>query len=245
MDYVPQPRRFVRVALAAVVVLVGCAAPARTPPRPPALAPPGPGSAVPAINLDAPGRPADQLVAWAADRSPALGIPPVALQAYGYAAASLARSSPGCGIGWATLAGIGSVETRHGSFRGARLDATAVARPPIRGAALDGRPGLAEIRDTDGGTLDGDRVYDRAIGPMQFIPTTWQRWGVDADGDGVANPDDLDDAALAAASYLCASGGALTTALGWQRAVRTYNQSDSYVREVLTRADGYATAATA
>lgn len=104
---------------------------------------------------------------------------------------------------------------------------------------------MAEIRDTDGGALDGDRVYDRAVGPMQFIPTTWQRWGVDADGDGVANPDDLDDAALAAAGYLCASGGDLTTATGWQSAVLTYNRSDSYVREVLSRADGYATAAAA
>ncbi|WP_435532118.1 lytic murein transglycosylase [Rhodococcus antarcticus] len=229
------------LVLAALAALVSaCALPAVVPAVPPAVAPPATGAALPALDLDAPGRGADQLAAWARDRAAVLDVPASALEAYGWAAASVARSAPGCGIGWTTLAGIGSVETGHGRFGGSRLDRDNRAQPPIRGAALDGRPGVAEIRDTDGGALDGDTTFDRAMGPMQFIPGTWEQWGVDADGDGVADPDDLDDAALAAARYLCASGGDLTAAGGWNRAVLTYNRSSSYVREVLERSASYA-----
>ena len=229
------------VLLATLTVLAtACALPSAAPPGPPAVAPPAVGAALPALDLDAPGRGADQLAGWARDRAAEVGVPASALEAYGWAAASVARSAPGCGIGWTTLAGIGSVETRHGSFGGSRLDRDNRAVPPIRGAALDGSPGVAEIGDTDGGALDGDPVHDRAVGPMQFIPGTWAQWGADADGNGVADPDDLDDAALAAARYLCASGGDLTTATGWNRAVLTYNRSSRYVQDVLDRSASYA-----
>jgi membrane-bound lytic murein transglycosylase B len=227
--------------LAVLTALVSaCALPEPVPAGPPAAAPPADGAALPALDLDAPGRGADQLAGWARDRAAVLAVPASALEAYGWAAASVARSAPGCGIAWTTLAGIGSVETGHGSFGGSRLDQDNRALPPIRGAALDGRPGIAEVRDTDVGALDGNTTFDRAMGPMQFIPGTWARWGVDADGDGVADPDDLDDAALAAARYLCASGGDLATADGWNRAVLTYNRSSSYVRAVLERSASYA-----
>jgi len=68
-----------------------------------------------------------------------------------------------------------------------------------------------------------------AIGWMQFMPSTWERWGVDADGDGIANPWSPDDAIAAAARYLAASGGATDIS----RAVFSYNHAQWYVDEVL------------
>ena len=100
----------------------------------------------------------------------------------------MAETLPGCGIGWTTLAGIGSVESRHGTYDGSSVDAFGQVAPIIRGIPLDGGPGVAEIPDTDGGAMDGDPVHDRAMGPMQFIPETWLKWGVDANGDGRVDP---------------------------------------------------------
>ncbi len=228
------------VLAAALVTLVvaGCGLGQDLPPVPEGI-PPGPGAPLPVIDVDAPGRAALQLRDWAETQSGTLGIPTVALEAYGYAAAVMARSRPGCGIAWTTLAGIASVESKHGTHRESDLHADGVVRPPIIGVALDGSPGVAVIRDTDGGALDGDPEHDRAVGPLQFIPETWQRWGVDANGDGVLDPQSIDDAALTAARYLCASGGDLTSREGWQQALLTYNQSTSYLHTVRHRAAAY------
>jgi murein DD-endopeptidase MepM/ murein hydrolase activator NlpD len=68
-----------------------------------------------------------------------------------------------------------------------------------------------------------------AIGWMQFMPSTWERWGVDADGDGLANPWSAEDAIAAAARYLAASGGSTDIS----RAVFSYNHAQWYVDEVL------------
>ena len=68
-----------------------------------------------------------------------------------------------------------------------------------------------------------------AIGWMQFMPSTWERWGVDADGDGVADPWNAQDAISAAARYLAASGGQTDIS----RAVFSYNHAQWYVDEVL------------
>ncbi|MBP2189115.1 lytic transglycosylase domain-containing protein [Nocardia goodfellowii] len=227
------------VVAAAMVTLVlaGCGGAGTLTPIPEGI-PPGPGLPVPAIDLDAPGRSAAQLTDWA-DGQSGLGIPDVALSAYGYAAAVMARSRPDCGIAWTTLAGIASVESKHGTHGRSEPGADGAVRPPIIGIPLDGAPGVAEIRDTDGGKLDGDTVYDRAVGPLQFIPETWRRWGVDANGDGFADPHSIDDAALTAARYLCASGGDLTSEVGWHRALLTYNQSNQYMRTVRDRAAAY------
>src|SRR5437763_3950942 len=71
-----------------------------------------------------------------------------------------------------------------------------------------------------------------AIGWMQFMPSTWLRWGVDADGDGVSDPWRAADAIYAAARYLAASGGQTDIA----RAVYSYNHAQWYVDEVLATA---------
>jgi membrane-bound lytic murein transglycosylase B len=193
-------------------------------------------------QIEAP--PAASLIADAGlvDASRATGIPRRALAAYVGAARRLEQDDPACRIGWNTLAGIGSSESSHGAFGGATLNRDGVATPSIIGVALDGTGGNRAIGDTDGGDLDGDTSWDRAVGPLQFIPTTWARWGADGDGDGVSNPHDLDDAALAAAQYLCDAGDDLSASDGWSRAVLEYNQSGAYARTVARTATEYAQA---
>jgi membrane-bound lytic murein transglycosylase B len=167
------------------------------------------------------------------------GIPNVVLNAYRVAAARMASAKPSCGIDWSLLAGIGRVESNHGRYGGAVLNPDGTATPRILGPALDGVK-FAYIADTDGGQWDNDTRYDRAMGPMQFIPTTWRAYAVDADGNGTTDPFDIDDVALAAANYLCTAGGDLRTDAGQRRAVFAYNHSDSYVNQVLALARAYA-----
>ena len=143
------------------------------------------------------------------------------------------------------MAGIGYVETRHGTysgklFGGSSISENGVVEPPIVGVQLNGSPGLAEIKDTDGGRIDGDASFDRAVGPMQFIPGSWAIFGRDADGDGVPNPHQIDDAALSAANLLCAHGRDLSTPEGWTEAIRSYNSSTEYLTKVRNAAASYA-----
>jgi membrane-bound lytic murein transglycosylase B len=158
------------------------------------------------------------------------GIPSVVLAAYQNATAVLARTQPNCHLPVELLAAIGKVESGHA--RGGRLDAAGTAVPPILGPVLDGSNGFAAIPDTDNGTLDGDPVWDRAVGPMQFIPSTWRRWASDGNHDGVADPENIYDATLAAARYLCADGRDLSTDAGIQSAILSYNDSEAYLRLV-------------
>ena len=179
---------------------------------------------------------------WVAATAAATDIPLVATAAYADAALVLGVEAPACHLGWTTLAGIGAIESGHGSHGGSVLGADGRVSPPIVGPALDG-DGVAAITATAESTAwHGDPVWDHAVGPLQFIPSTWLRWGADGDGDGTTDPQDLDDAALAAGRYLCAGGRDLATGAGWQAAVHSYNHSDVYVADVLTRANGYAAA---
>jgi membrane-bound lytic murein transglycosylase B len=177
-----------------------------------------------------------QWVTWAAGQT---GIPARALRAYVAAAVTTDDSVPACGIGWNTVAAIGFVETAHGTYGGGGLTADGQVNRPIVGPALNGS-GFAAIADTDAGALDGDTRWDHAVGPMQFIPSTWQLAGRDGNGDGTADPFNIDDAALSAATYLCAHGRDLTTADGWTDAIYSYNQSDSYIQQVRDQATAYA-----
>ncbi|MBI2710711.1 MAG: lytic murein transglycosylase [Actinobacteria bacterium] len=131
------------------------------------------------------------------------------------------------------MAGISEVESHHGQYGGGHLDARGRTTVPIRGPRLDGSPGMARITDTDGGVLDGDPVFDRAVGPMQFIPSTWRRWAIDGDGDAKTDPDDIYDVARTAAAYLCAGRPDLTSELALTAAYLSYNQSSAYATAVL------------
>ena len=178
--------------------------------------------------------------AWAERVSEAAAIPYRALLAYASADLTIDAEQPDCGIGWNTLAAIGAVESAHGYYSEGTLRDDGYPDPPIRGVALNGQ-GVAAIEDTDGGVLDGDTTWDRATGPLQFIPSTWETWGADGNGDGVADPNQIDDAALAAARYVCASGPVITAAQ-WRQAVWSYNHSDDYVDRVAAIAHHYAVA---
>jgi membrane-bound lytic murein transglycosylase B len=163
----------------------------------------------------------------------------VALDAYWKAAQAMAGDDPNCGIAWWALAGITRSESRHGTYGGARLLANGDVDRIIVGIPLDGTNNTALIPDTDGGQYDGDPVYDRAVGPMQFIPSTWRRWARDGNGDRVQNPNNIYDAAAAAAHYLCASGP-MRTDDELRRGFLSYNHSDAYANTVLNYAKTYA-----
>ena len=176
---------------------------------------------------------------WLARTSQASEVPATALAAYAGAALRTGDEQPGCHLGWNTLAAIGEVESAHGAVGGSTLDVAGIASPPILGLPLNGSGGRAAITDSDGGHLDGDTRWDRAVGPMQFIPQSWATWAADGDGDGVSDPQSIHDAALAAARYLCASGD-LADPDAWIAAIAAYNDDLAYNNAVADAADRYA-----
>ncbi|CQR64596.1 lytic transglycosylase domain-containing protein [Streptomyces leeuwenhoekii] len=158
------------------------------------------------------------------------GIPATVLDAYKKAADSLRAAKPGCNLPWQLLAAIGKVESGHA--RGGRVNADGTTLSPIFGPQLDGN-GFALIKDTDGGAYDGNSSYDHAVGPMQFIPSTWAWAGRDGNGDGTKDPSNVYDAALAAAHYLCRNGWDLSTQADLDSAVLSYNNSRDYLNTVM------------
>ncbi|MFB9358718.1 lytic transglycosylase domain-containing protein [Actinoplanes nipponensis] len=213
--------------------------------------PPAPGASAPVVGGTLPGappavggaRPADVLASWAQQTGTRAGIPVVAVQAYGYAELVVGRTTPSCHLSWTTIAAIAKVESAHGSANGAVLNVDGSVAPPIFGLALDGKGGRQEVRDTDRGALDGDPQFDRAMGPLQFIPQTWAAVsagnGVDADNNGVSDPHDIDDASLAAAKYLCQGGRDLAKPDAWWDAILSYNALRPYAQKVFDAANDY------
>lgn len=151
------------------------------------------------------------------------------------------QRSPGCdGLPWQVVAGIGWAESRHARIGGARADpATGDVRPHIVGIALDGRRSAAIHAPPGGSPWHADTVWDHAVGPMQFITTTWATWGVDASGDGIASPHNVFDAIASAGRYLCGGRPRLDGPEAIAKAVRRYNPSDRYVADVLAKAYAY------
>lgn len=197
------------------------------------------------VAQDAP-LPADvDLGSWAEATAERTGVPSRALRAYGAAELAQRADTPDCRLSWTTLAAVARVESDHGNLGRSSLGADGVPSPRIVGVPLDGSDGVREILDTDGGALDGDTVHDRAVGPLQFLPTTWELYGADGDGDGVRDPHQIDDAARGAAAYLCADGRDTADGAGWWDGVLTYNRSGEYARLVWAAADRYANAAQA
>ena len=76
-----------------------------------------------------------------------------------------------------------------------------------------------------------------AVGWMQFMPSTWLRWGTDATADGIADPWNPEDAVYSAARYLAAAGAREDL----YRGIFAYNHADWYVRDVLDLAAVYGT----
>jgi membrane-bound lytic murein transglycosylase B len=210
-----------------------------------------PGSAVPvsltaadpvALRQSATGQATQpsSLTDWANRVTAATGVPEPAVWAYGNAELAMRTTEPDCHLTWATLAGIGRVESNNGQFGGAHLLPNGEESAPVIGVPLDGTGGVRNIPDTDHGRYDGDPVYDHAVGPMQFLPSTWTDYGADALGNGQPDPENVNDAAMAAAHYLCVGGRDMGTASGWWSGLMSYNDSAVYGQKVFGLADSYA-----
>jgi membrane-bound lytic murein transglycosylase B len=176
---------------------------------------------------------------WSASL-PGTDLTVVALDAYLNAGELLAEAWPACNARWWMLAGVARIESRHGRYGGRSLRSDGRVDRPIIGIALDGGPGVRAMVDTDGGKYDGDLEWDRAVGPLQFIPETWLRRGRDGSSDGFADPQNMYDAAYSAGRYLCALGGNLGNRTNLRSAYFGYNNSSAYVADVIGHADRYA-----
>ncbi|MGI8794955.1 MAG: lytic murein transglycosylase [Acidimicrobiales bacterium] len=163
-------------------------------------------------------------------------IPRLVLDAYQKAILAMSVRLPACRIPWTAVAALGRIESNHGRYRGARFSLGGNIQPPIIGIPLDGTNNTRHIADTDDGKFDFDTIYDRAVGPMQFIPSTWAVVGLDANQDGLADPNNIYDAALSAAYYLCRAvpSGGLDKEENLAKAYFSYNHSQRYVQHGLT-----------
>ncbi|WP_338778098.1 lytic transglycosylase domain-containing protein [Streptomyces sp. DG1A-41] len=224
------------VAVVAMAALTASQAPGAVPARASAPAPrPAPAEGGPSVSGDAPYRTAlpplrtGKRAGGQTAGEMGGALPASVFAAYRRAEDRLAREAPGCRLRWQLLAAIGQVES--GQARGGRVTSDGTTVAPILGPRLDG-VAFALIRDTDGGAHDRDTAYDRAVGPMQFIPSTWARWGADGNGDGRTDPNNVFDAALAAGRYLCAGGRDLSVPAELDRAILGYNHSTAYLRTV-------------
>ncbi|MCF8608649.1 lytic murein transglycosylase [Gordonia sp. HY285] len=179
------------------------------------------------------------------DKAPAVpesvtsgAVPKVNFAAYHAAEESMGKTDRRCHIDWKLIAGIGRVESHHANL--GDTDKHGRLRTPIYGPTLNGSlAGNRVVNDTDGGRLDGDATYDRAVGPMQFLPETWEHYAADGNGDGKSDPQNVYDAALTTAHYLCDDGLNLSKVADQTKAVLRYNNSTEYVNDVLGFARSY------
>ena len=166
-----------------------------------------------------------------------MGIPPSALAAY-------QRSAGACpGLRWELLAAVGQVESAHGTIGGRSIGSDNVVTPPILGPPLDGTGDGGNSTALPAGSWSGrwgvTGPWLQAVGPMQFLPPTFDAWAVDGDSDDRLDPHDVDDAVATAAAYLCGAAGRIDDE---RTALLRYNNSSAYVDEVLAWAERYAAA---
>lgn len=168
------------------------------------------------------------------------GIPKPTCEAYLSAEEKIKEVRPKCkNLSWTLLAGIGKIESHHGTFMGRKVIATygdkyGNVEPPVIGPVLDGSHNTQRIYDTDNGKYDGDTTYDRAVGPTQFIPQTWESVAQDGDDDGDTDPQNVFDSALSTAALLCGKGEVdMSDAKTEHDAIFRYNHSEQYVKDVL------------
>ncbi|MCX6399205.1 MAG: hypothetical protein NTX33_04640 [Propionibacteriales bacterium] len=163
-----------------------------------------------------------------------LDAPDGTLGAYQRAAAII-NATADCHLDWMTLAAIARIESNHG--RGPTgshdLNDDGVVTPAFVGKPLNGRAGRGEVDDTDAGKVDGNKRWDAPVGPFGLLPATWATVAVDADGDDVRDPQDVDDASLAAAVVLCAGGKDMADAKALRKALTAYHRTRGFAATVV------------
>jgi hypothetical protein len=194
----------------------------------------------------------------------ALGIPEHAARAYVQALGKVGAIEPGCAIDLAYLAGFGYMESGHGTVAvntttGKPDDPpprapvawdplTGESQPRILGVLLDGSgaggnvtPYPNDLASHDRRFYRQDDAHLRAVGPTQFMPGTWETVRAVADGndDGVADPFNYYDGALATALKACRDGHGLADDAGRRRAALAYNGTGRYADGVLSKAAEY------
>ncbi|WP_405778665.1 NlpC/P60 family protein [Streptomyces sp. NBC_01378] len=176
----------------------------------------------------------DNADAGLAEAGTSADIPPRMLKAYKNAVHLIGSRVPKCrGMRWPVLAGIAKVESNHAAGRSVASNGD--IRPKIYGVLLNGSGAggnTSVFTDTDGGKWDGTAAGERAVGPFQFMPATWESTGQDGNKDGDRDPHNADDAALGAAVYLCGKGRNLAAASQLRAAIFQYNHSNEYVAGV-------------
>ncbi|MCX0244611.1 C40 family peptidase [Streptomyces drozdowiczii] len=167
------------------------------------------------------------------------GIPKPTCEAYLSAEQKIKKVRPKCkNLKWTLLAGIGKIESHHGTFMGRKVNDKPGAsygdvEPPVIGPVLDGTHNTQRIPDTDGGKYDNDTTYDRAVGPTQFIPQTWESVAQDGDDDGDTDPQNVFDSALSTAALLCGKNSVdMSDPTTEHDAIYRYNHSEQYVKDV-------------
>lgn len=180
------------------------------------------------------------------------GMPDVALKAYINGTKRARKERPKCkNMRWSVVAGIGAIESGiaakpkggkkkpdSGLLKSRTLKDDGDISPPIIGPKLDGSGvggNSTNFKDHDNGKWDGYKDTDAAVGPLQFIPQTWMGMGKDGNNDGDRDPNNIYDAALSTAVYLC--GGRndksdLKKDSDLAAAIKRYNHSDKYVNDV-------------
>jgi membrane-bound lytic murein transglycosylase B len=166
------------------------------------------------------------------EKVPGTDLSLVVIDAYFRAAVAMSERRSACGISWDQLAGVGLIESRHGAFGGSSVGPDGQTSKEILGPVLDGEP-FSAISDTDGGALDGNTEWDRAVGPMQFIPGSWDIYGLDGNDDGIADPHNLYDAAFSAAEHLCRGHSGLQRESAYRASLLGYNRSVVYGSDVI------------
>lgn len=166
-------------------------------------------------------------------------IPSESLAAYQRAETVMDEAAPRCRLDWSVLAGVAEVESDHGREGDSTVTARGVSRPGVFGKALNGRHGRERVRDTDAGVTDGNARWDAPAGPMGLLPSTWSVVAVDSDGDGRRNLQDVDDAALGVAVFLCDGARDLGAADELRAALAAFNPAPGYARMVMSLARAY------
>jgi membrane-bound lytic murein transglycosylase B len=196
------------------------------------------------VVAKSPGKTASSLMAKPdvmASRAPRDDTRPRVRAAYENAVAVANADGTNCGVRYAVLAAVGSVESSLGrpNSRTVIRDSDGRVEPPIYGPLLNGVEGMSEVPDSDHGVYDEDPDWDRAVGPLQFLPSTWYRIKADANGDGTKDPQSIDDAALGALHYLCLAirGASIDEGDNLATALFSYNRSKSYVARVIAIVD--------